>query len=68
MTQAEGVYNQRLQNLAVTLDKVILPPLLLWFFFFFYFYFFYEDLRLEFCCKRKMAKANFLVRIVAHKN
>jgi len=24
MTQAEGVYNQRLQNLAVTLDKVIL--------------------------------------------
>jgi len=23
MTQAEGVYNQRLQNLAVTLDKVI---------------------------------------------
>lgn len=27
-TQAEGVYNQRLQNLAVTLDKVIVPPLL----------------------------------------
>lgn len=26
MTQAEGVYNQRLQNLAVTLDKVIVPP------------------------------------------
>lgn len=29
MTQAEGVYNQRLQNLAVTLDKVVLPPTLL---------------------------------------
>ena len=26
MTQAEGVYNQRLQNLAVTLDKVIVMP------------------------------------------
>lgn len=26
MSQAEGVYNQRLQNLAVTLDKVIVLP------------------------------------------
>ena len=29
VTQAEGVYNQRLQNLAVTLDKVIMLTILL---------------------------------------
>lgn len=34
MTQAEGVYNQRLQNLAVTLDKVIVPPPLLFLLYF----------------------------------
>lgn len=32
--QAEGVYNQRLQNLAVTLEKVIVLPTLLCVFYF----------------------------------
>lgn len=44
MRQAEGVYNQRLQNLAVTLDKVLvffpfckqLVSILLFLFYFYY--------------------------------